>query len=60
MQEIVFFFFNLDLSRRYRNEIADSNKKYALASAKQFPKKSILRAIVFTETIRQRVSFGHF
>ena len=56
MQGIVFFFLNLDFSKRYRNEIAASNKKYALAFAIQFPTKSILRTIVFTETIRQRVS----
>ena len=56
MQGIVLFFmFYLNLSKRYRNEMADS-KKYALASAIQFPTKSILRTIVFTETIRQRVS----
>ena len=59
MQGIVLFFiFYLNLSKRYRNEMADS-KKYALASTSQFPTKSIFRTVVFTSATKNEIElFG--
>ena len=45
-------FDNLGFNDRCKKKIENKNEKFAIDSAKQFPGKSILRPVIFTETSR--------
>lgn len=47
-------FFNFDLNKTCENEIKDYKGKFAIDSALPFTIKTILKSLVFTETIRRR------
>ena len=49
-------FFNFDLNKKCENEIKDYKGKFAIDSALPFTMKTILKSLVFTETIRRRGS----
>ena len=46
------FLKNFDFTLGFKNEIDDYNKKYEVDLAIQFPTKSILQLMVFTEISR--------
>ena len=50
----ILFYENSDFNNRYKNEIDDNDEKCGVDQAIHFPKNSILRAMVFIETTRQR------
>ena len=55
-QAFNFFFKKFQFNKRCKSEIEVNNEKNAVDSGEQFPTKSILRNMVFTETTRQRGS----
>ena len=53
--EIALLIGNFHLNKRRKNKIVENNEKI-FNSAIQFPTKSLLQPMVFTETTRQRWS----
>ena len=49
-------FKDLDLNKRFKNEIENNKEKYAVNSASPIRTKSIFRPMVLPETTRQRGS----